>query len=242
MKKKILVTGMIFVIIALFFGASVVSAIDTVNIGPSIGPATSLDSSVDDQVESIDQEYADMMLASPWNIDVNKMTMGEVKQLIYKEIAKYVLSMDTTLILKVGRVFETLEEIGVTSGMTIAQAKSIIDKNKEKLELASGDYKVNLLCYIKSTCRYRDGQTHKWGPLPPEPFFSLDIEIVHPGDYIKITGLLIKQYYDRPDGSIFDGDVWLFRGTAKPQQLADYWPFYIDPWWRPSLIAITNVP
>jgi hypothetical protein len=248
-KKTILKIGMVFVVITLFFGAGATSAIETGNLTLNTSPNNLLESKVDKQVGTIDQSYADMLLASPMKIDINKMTMGELKQLCYKDLTKAGLSGNIKLFfkifLKIRNIFKTLDEIGVTSIMTIAEAKNIIDKNTERVTVASGDegLQTNFCCFIRGfgSCT---GEM-RCQNLFPSIVFNLGIKMYTDcpeNSYISISGLFgfgRKQYYSKCDGTKYGGPCYLFRGDAYCPIVGKTYPFEISGF---AWITETNVP
>jgi len=208
----------------LSFGAVVVvllmvSSACAVNVVQSNKMKSNLKSESSD-VEMDLQAYPEKLINSPYEIDINKMKMEEVKQLVNKEIFKNKnLLLKSILMLKVNRVFKTLYKIGINDETTVAQAREIILKNKEYVTRnAEG---MNLLCFVSISTGFA-GTVYKFPPIPI--FWGPGLFVTYragPGggftrEYgsVFIIGLLgIQEEYLRESGNEYLGLLIGFIGV-----------------------------
>jgi hypothetical protein len=147
MKKIRKKYGLIFVaFVAILFVASSATSLNIVYPNNKKYNQQFLTEEIDD--DRYLQEYAECLLKSPYKIDIYAMTIGEVKQLIYRELfKKNVFVKNRKLFGEINSVFNTLEENEISSDMSIAQAKKYIQENRERI-FQGGPLGFNLLCSI----------------------------------------------------------------------------------------------
>ena len=189
--KYVLVIGAVVVVLLMVSSACAVNVVQSNNVKKSLKSESS-----DNEMDMY--TYPEKLLESPYEIDINKMKMGEVKQLVQNEIFKNKnLLLKSFLILKVNRVFKTLYKIGINDETTISQAREIISENKEYV--SNNAEGMNLLCSVSIDCGF--GGT-VLSPLPPfSQFFRPSAFVIWnavgvipaPCGSIKIVGLLGTQ-------------------------------------------------
>jgi hypothetical protein len=210
MNKKIFIGTIlaVFMLVAISY-ASAFSTQTTETV------ITDTDKSIDPEIE----RYASALLDSPYNIDIYTMTMREVKELVYTELSE-VDSLDKETLSKVEQTFETLESIGVTPDMTIAQSKEVIKEN-EKILKQQQEGGLNLLCTMSIFARgnilpiYRFPVCH-FGMWNIYDCWSVDRTFIH--------GLLGMQWPGNwPGTGGFAGFVIQFRGLWFKSKAVTPW-------------------
>lgn len=159
MKKAnyVLVIGAVVVVLLMISSACAVNVVQSNKIKSNLKSESS-------DVEMDLQTYPEKLLNSPYEIDINKMKMEEVKQLVNKEIFKNKnLLLRSILMLKVNRVFKTLYKIGINDETTVAQAREIISENKEFVTRNTEG--MNLLCLVSIDTGFA-GTGYKFPPIP----------------------------------------------------------------------------
>ena len=137
MKKSMMVIGAATIVLIILSRAA---AVNIPNSNENINPVKS-------NSNIIAEENLKDLLLKYYKIDMDKTTMGEFKQILYNLIPKTILrkpALSAELKKDIADLYDILGEIGVTSDMTISQAKTIIENDGEPLRTRN----INLICSI----------------------------------------------------------------------------------------------
>jgi len=194
MKKSIVVFGAVVIALLMVFSATAVNVMQT-NETKNV-----LEIEQEEQNVLLMQGYKEE-LQSAYGIDIDISTMGEFEQLLYSLISDMNFGdplLDAQLTSDLNEFFDILDQIGVTSDMTIAEAIVIIIINRQTF-LA---LRFNILCSIDL-----DG-VGKTFPLFPRHFWASYGYWETFGNYltnIEINGILghqSEEYQARHHGFI----------------------------------------
>jgi len=202
-------------------------------------PATSPDTVVNKENKE------ELLTDLPYNIDINTMTMKELEELVYTELLKTnSISSETTE--DIDLVFEVLNDIGVEPEMTVANAKNVIETNKEYIKTHLNFKKINFMCDVKIELQYflLAGNVG-WiefpsGYIPYVHWAFHGFDSIWEYCDVYIDGLLGLQKIHNPNIKV-SGSLFIFNGSIGSQYdpIQCTYDGWIDGY---ALISISNVP